>query len=162
MSGVGPRRDGWGGRGGCWRPGDDVILEDVGHVADRELIVRIEHRLSDAGPVDADAVHAAQVADEEGVVDLRDAAVSAGDLGAIADDHVAIGMATDQHDGLVEQNGGATGKGSQACGHSALLRESLTAKPNSGLDRTAPMIGSPRTNRSARRVGRDLLPQLTV
>lgn len=111
-----------GGRCRAGDRADRIRLEDVGDIADGELVVRVEDGLGHARPVDADAIHAPQIADEIGVVDLRDTTVAAGHLGAVRDDNVTIGVTTNQDDGFVEQDWRTTGKWCQACGHVVELR----------------------------------------
>ena len=59
----------------------------------------------DADAVDADAVGAAEVADDEVIADLGDAAVAAGNL-ARRDLDVALGVAADEQDRLVQPDAG--------------------------------------------------------
>src|SRR5262249_8187269 len=77
----------------------------VAVVADRQLVAGAELALDDADPVDADAVGTVEVADDEVVVDLGDAAVPAGDLARV-DLDVALGVPPDEEDRLVHEDAG--------------------------------------------------------
>src|SRR5207237_431197 len=82
-------------------PGDAIAV-----VADGQLVPGLEPSFRDAHPVDADAVGAVQVANDEVVIDLGDAAVAARNLARI-DLDVALWMAAEEQDRLVHQDAGS-------------------------------------------------------
>jgi hypothetical protein len=84
-------------------------LQLIALVADCQDITGPEAALGDALIIDADAVGAAEIADDKIVFDLGQATVSPRYLPR-AELNIAFLMATQEHDGLVEQDVGAIGQ----------------------------------------------------
>ena len=75
-------------------------------ISEENLVSFVKFFLAGSIAVDLEAVHAAEVADDELAVDLSDATVTAGELHRSANDDIAIVTAADHDDRLVERVGG--------------------------------------------------------
>ena len=89
-----------------------LVLE----IANRQLISRVEVPLVHPNSINADAIGAAQIANHQMIVNLRDAAVSAGDFSR-RNLNIAFLMAADQKDRLIQQDAGPFGQGHELRGH---------------------------------------------
>ena len=77
-----------------------VDFKSVEQMGDRNFVARANLRFVDEHAVDANAMAAAEIANDQPIVGESEAAMSARDLRKIKSD-VAIGMLTDENDGTL-------------------------------------------------------------
>ena len=71
------------------------------NVTDDQIVAHFEHGFFlNSISVQKNAIGAAQIANDERVIDLRDAAMLARDLSTVSERDITIGLTADQHDGL--------------------------------------------------------------
>jgi len=75
-------------------------------ISEEDFVPFVKFFLARPIAVDLEAVHAAEVADDELAVDLGDATVPSGELHRSANDDIAIVTSSDHDDRLVEGVGG--------------------------------------------------------
>src|SRR5262249_51791659 len=100
--------------------------------ADRQLVSRPQPAFEDPDAVDADAVGAAQVADDEVVADLGETAMAEGDLAGF-DLEVALGVPAEQQNGLIHQDAGSFRQSDQLRRHSQPTEMPKTAGPGRSI-----------------------------
>src|SRR5262249_2984423 len=88
----------------------------VARTADGDLIVSAKLSFLNPDAVDADAVGAAKIANDQIVLNLRNATMAARDLARV-DLNIALGMTAQEKNGLVEQDVGAFSQGHKLCRH---------------------------------------------
>ncbi len=93
------------GLGLCWCNLGGTPFKSVDHLADGNLVTRMEFGLFDSKSVNTQAVPTTKIADHDPFVSEGDAAMSSGDFGKI-DPYVALGMPTDEHHGALESHDG--------------------------------------------------------
>jgi hypothetical protein len=98
-----------------WNGGFIERLYLVAEVADRQFIAGFQEAFLHAHAIDADAIGAAQIADDKIIVDLGNTAVPAGNL-ARGDLDVTLLMPSDEHDWLIQKDVGAFAHGHELCG----------------------------------------------
>ena len=79
-------------------------------IADGQLIAALQMTFDNADAVNANAVGAAQIAHDQVIPDLSDAAMPAGDLGRFELD-VTFRIAAQKQDGFIQQNAGSAADG---------------------------------------------------
>jgi hypothetical protein len=87
-------------------------------VADGQFVTGVQPAFQGSDSIDANAIGAAQVANDQIISHLSDATVTPRHLARV-DLNVALGIPPDEEDSLIHHDARTGGKGHKVCGHTA-------------------------------------------